>query len=255
MRLDLFLVEKGLAKSRTEAQSLIKEGHVYLLNENAQIFLKKSSHEIPESQYDNIRVSDNDTQKYVSRGGLKLDGALAQLNIEVKGLKVLDVGQSTGGFTDCLLRRGAAEVVGIDVGRDQLHDDIKKKKRVKSFEGINVKDLINSPNFLAAVPDGGFDMIVMDVSFISILKVTEYLNSFLKAEGKYLFLVKPQFECGAENLDKNGIVKNEKIYKNIEENVRKNCLAIFNNVETFIESKITGKDGNREFFIYGKKII
>jgi 23S rRNA (cytidine1920-2'-O)/16S rRNA (cytidine1409-2'-O)-methyltransferase len=252
LRLDLFLVESKLAASRTQAQDFIKNGFVYLKNKNENIKLVKASFIVDETNSANIYVEDNLLQKYVSRAGLKLESAIKAISIEVKGKNVLDIGQSKGGFTDCLLQHGAKHVVGIDVGHQQLHSSLAGRKDIDVIENLNVKELATSPQFIAAVPPNKFDLVVVDVSFISLAKIISFLVPYLKNQAEYVLLVKPQFECGKENLDKNGIVKNPRVYASIEENIRKICIENFNNVEAYIKSDIMGKDGNQEFFIYGK---
>lgn len=252
MRLDLVLVQKKLAVSRTQAQDLIKNGHVFILIDSTKKVLLKPNHEIPEDQFDLVQVDDNLLQKYVSRGGLKLESALKKLKLDVTGLKVLDVGQSTGGFTDCLLQHQAHSVVGIDVGRDQLHDSLKLRQNVKFFESLHVSGLETHAEFKNCVPSRGFDLVVADVSFISLIKVMSFLKPFLKEDGHFLLLVKPQFEAGSNALDKNGIVKDEKVYGIVQNNVTEEAKKVFGQVLDYFESGITGKDGNQEFFIYGK---
>ena len=254
MRLDLFLVQQKLAVSRTQAQQFIGCGYVFLVNESGKVLLSKASYEVGENQLTRIIVEPNHLQNFVSRAGLKLAGALDALKIDVTGKTVLDVGQSTGGFSDCLVQCQARLVVGVDVGHGQLHDKLKNHPLVRSIEGLNAKDLGSDERFLTFVPAGKFDLIVMDVSFISITKVMAHLVNFLKPEGDYLFLVKPQFECGREFLDKNGIVNDSSIYPEIEKKVRSAALEIFKNVESYTISEILGKDGNREYFIYGKNL-
>lgn len=254
MRLDIFLVQKKLAVSRTQAQEFIACGYVFLVNASGKAQLSKASYEVDENQLDRIRVEPNSLQKFVSRAGLKLVGALAELKISVAAKTVLDVGQSTGGFSDCLIQNNARLVVGVDVGHGQLHAKLKNHPQVLSIEGLNAKDLEIDERFLASVPVGKFDLIVMDVSFISITKVMAHLVNFLKPEGEYLFLVKPQFECGREFLDKNGIVNDSSIYVEIEKKIRSVALEVFKNVESYTTSEILGKDGNREYFIYGKNL-
>lgn len=255
MRLDLFLVQNKLANSRTQAQDLIESGFVYLLDNNKKIQLKKPSYIVEENKAADIFVESNHLQKYVSRAGLKLEAALVSLNIDVTNKVILDIGQSTGGFTDCLIRHQALKVIGIDVGHEQLHKNLKNNSRIISIEGLNAKDLATDKQFISMVPADKFDMIVMDVSFISITKVIPHIVKFLKTGGEFIFLVKPQFECGQEHLDKNGIVKDYSVYIQIEENIKKMALLNFNNVESYIKSEIVGKDGNQEFFIYGKNCI
>lgn len=254
MRLDLFLVSKKLAVSRTQAQDLIKAGFVVCNDDGLDKVLKKSNFIVSEKLADKIKVNSNDIQKYVSRGGSKLEMATQKLKINCAGKNILDVGQSTGGFTDFLLQNSAAKVVGIDVGHDQLHQKIKEHPHVTFFEGLNVKDLEKNNNFLQAVPAGGFDLVVMDVSFISITKVMLFLKNHLKKDGEFLFLVKPQFELTAQDLDRNGIVKNPKAYKIVQKSVEDEANLQFGNVLSYIACDLSGKDGNQEFFIYGKKV-
>lgn len=255
MRLDLFLLHKGMAPSRTRAQELIAKGHVYLLDAEKKTTLSKASYEVTESFTDKIFLEGNELQKFVSRAGLKLEGALRRTQLPLTDKKALDIGQSTGGFTDCLLQNGIAEVVGVDVGHGQLNTQIRENQRVTFFENLNVKNLKESAEFLQAVPLGGFDLIVADVSFISITKVIPALPDFLSAQGRYLLLVKPQFECGADKLDKNGIVNDESVYGEVRSTIIKFCEEQFGVVSDYFESALPGKDGNREFFIYGSKSV
>ncbi len=252
MRLDLLLVQKKLVNSRTQAQDLIKNGHVFILQKSQKRILLKPNHEIQEDQFDLVGVDENVLQKYVSRGGIKLESALKYLNLSIQNFNVLDVGQSTGGFTDCLLQQRAQLVVGIDVGREQLHALLKTHPQVRFFESLHVNELGNRTEFLKSVPQGGFDLIVADVSFISLIKVMSFLKPYLKSEGKYLFLVKPQFEAGPNALDKNGIVKDEKIYGIVQNIVTEEAKKVFGKVLDYFQSGLAGKDGNQEFFIYGK---
>lgn len=249
----MYLVTQKLAASRTQAQDFIANGFVFSEDQNHKKLLTKAGYEVKES--DKIIVVQNQLQKFVSRAGLKLDAALDQLKLDVKGKNVLDVGQSTGGFTDCLLSRGAGHVVGIDVGHSQLHEKIKNDPRVTAFENLNVKDLSINAAFLRSVPVNSFDLIVTDLSFISLTKVIPSLFNLIGDNGEYLFLVKPQFECGRENLDSNGIVKEERVYSRVEQEIRGVCEQYFKNVSNYFESSLLGKDGNREFFIYGKKNV
>ena len=255
MRLDLYLLKKKLAASRTQAQELIKTGNVFLKIAQQETILNKSSHLVSLEQQDFIFVKQNNLQKYVSRGGNKLQAAVQLLKIEIAGKCILDVGQSTGGFTDFLLQSGATEIVGFDVGHDQLHEKLKNFPNISFFEGLHAKDLSVNENFLAKVPANGFDLIVMDVSFISITKVIIFLKVYLKMGGEFLFLVKPQFELAAANLDRNGIVKEKKLFKQVQENIEKDARLHFGTVLNYIPSELSGKDGNQEFFIYGQKTI
>ncbi len=251
MRLDLYLVQNKLAGSRTQAQDFIANGFVSLVVDDKKKILDKSNYIVKEA--DKISVESNRLQKFVSRAGLKIEFALNKLNIDVSGKTVLDVGQSTGGFTDCLLQRKAAAIIGIDVGHDQLHETLKKNPKVVSFENFNVKDLSINTSFLRAVDQYKFNLVVADVSFISITKVIPSIANFIAAGTEYLILVKPQFECGRENLDRHGIVTDSKVYETVEKDVKAAALTYFKNVEQYFSCEILGKDGNQEFFIYGKK--
>lgn len=244
MRLDLFLVQHKNVESRTRAQDLIAQGLVLFKNK----VLSKPSLDVTEDMFSEITITENNLSQYVSRAGFKLAGALDHIQQNVEGLKVLDVGQSTGGFTDALLQRGVKQVIGLDVGTAQLHDKIKNDKRVTYFENLNVKDISSH-----ALAKEIFDGIVCDVSFISLTKVVVFLEPLLKTKGFFLLLVKPQFECGPQALDKNGIVSDPDVYKVIQSNITSLCEKIFHGKTVFFESSITGKDGNKEFFIYGKK--
>lgn len=253
MRLDLYLVENKLAASRTQAQDFISQGYVLVASGDQKKIIDKSNYIVKST--DQVIVEANELQKYVSRGGLKLERALAKLNIDVKEKVVLDIGQSTGGFTDCLLKMGARQVVGVDVGHGQLHASLKKDARIISFENLNVKDLSMNAAFVKEVPIDKFDLVVADLSFISLSKVIPSIVNFLGDESEYLFLVKPQFECGLENLDKNGLVKNIKVYKTVETEIKKSVMQYFKNVEAYFACEVIGKDGNQEFFIYGRKTV
>jgi 23S rRNA (cytidine1920-2'-O)/16S rRNA (cytidine1409-2'-O)-methyltransferase len=249
--LDQVLVLKKLAASRTQAQELIKEGFVFV----QQKMICKPNFEVTESLIQEVNVIENKFQKFVSRAGLKLEAALHHLQLDVSGKIVLDVGQSTGGFTDCLIQRNANRVVGIDVGHDQIHENFKNHERVTIFEGLNAKDLLAHGEFNKCVPEAGFDLIVVDVSFISLTKVMPFLKNFLKKDAYFLFLVKPQFEAGSNALDKNGIVKDEKYERIVQNSITEESNKIFGTVIDYFKSDLQGKDGNQEFFIYGQNSI
>ena len=251
MRLDIYLVQQKLANSRTQAQDFIQNGYVFSVQNEVKLILSKSNYIVKDS--DKIFVESNRLQRFVSRAGLKLDSALKQLNLSVKDKVILDVGQSTGGFTDCLIQNGAKQVIGIDVGHGQLHQKLKNHPQVISFENLNAKDLSVNTAFLRSVPVNQFDLIVADVSFISLTKIIPSIANFVNQGGEFLLLVKPQFECGRENLDENGLVRDHKIYETVEQDVRAKALQFFKNVEKYFPCEVLGKDGNQEFFIYGKK--
>lgn len=255
MRADLLLVEKKLVASRTQAQDLIASGYVFVKKNNQDVVVLKSNQQISEADQDSIYVQKNEIQKYVSRGGLKLERALAHAKINVEGKTALDVGQSTGGFTDCLLHQNIKTVVGIDVGHDQLHEKVKANVNVVPFEGLHIKDLADHAAFQKVVPKGGFDLLVADVSFISLTKVMPFVKQYLKLNGDYLLLVKPQFELTANDLDRNGVVKNVKKYSLVQSVIEQEARQQFGNIIDYFESETPGKDGNQEFFIYGQKTI
>ena len=246
MRLDSLLVSHGLAPSRTAAQRLIAAGHVML---DGQPLLKPAL-ELPPDCVPTV-ATDGD-ERFVSRGGLKLAGALAATGIAVAGKTCLDVGQSTGGFTDCLLQAGATHVVGVDVGHGQLHFRLKNDARVTALEGINCRAL-SPENLGAMLPQVGFDLVVGDVSFISMTLILPQLPALLADDGDLLLLVKPQFEVGPGNIGKGGIVRDTALYREVEGKFRSAALALGLTVESWLDSSITGGDGNREFFIWLKK--
>lgn len=244
MRADVLLVERGLAPSRTAAQRLIAAGHVFARDGAAKVAVTKPSATVRDDVQLEIEASELD--RFVSRGGLKLDGALTHVALDVKNLRCLDVGQSTGGFTDCLLQRGVAHIVGVDVGHDQLHAKIRSDSRVTCIEGVNARTLQNTGD--------AFDLIVADVSFISLTKVLPQWPALLREGGRVLSLVKPQFEVGADNLARGGIVRDESLYAMVEKSIRKACVDAGLDVLDYFDSSITGGDGNREFFVYAKTL-
>lgn len=251
LRADKLLQRRSLASSRTQAQDLIDAGQVFQKKNDELIPVEKSSQQIDED--DEIIVKDGPIGRYVSRGGLKLEGALRRIGKSPEGLVVLDVGQSTGGFTDCLLRQRADGVVGIDVGHGQLHESLRADPRVQAFEGLHLKDLDKVPDFISAIPTGGFSLIVVDVSFISLTVAIFSLKPVARSGGEMLALVKPQFEVGVENLDGSGIVKDPSLMSAVENKIRESCRVNGWTVLDYFESDWTGKDGNREFFIHARK--
>jgi 23S rRNA (cytidine1920-2'-O)/16S rRNA (cytidine1409-2'-O)-methyltransferase len=206
----------------------------------------KNRDEVPDSAA--LQLLDDAESRFVSRGGLKLEGALNATGLQVKGLRCLDVGQSTGGFTDCLLQNGAAEVVGVDVGHAQVHPRIREDERVLCIEGVNARDLTPGDE---RIPDAleGFDLIVGDVSFISLTLVLPGVVHLLKPTGQLLMLVKPQFELQPGQVGKGGIVKDERLYPFIENRVRTALTDLGMQVTAWLSSPIEGGDGNREFFV------
>ncbi len=250
MRLDQLLVTRKLAASRTQSQKMIQGGQVSVHLGGQWKILTKPSYKCED--FFEVRVALGEEQKYVSRAGLKLEGALKRTELSVAGRTVLDVGQSTGGFTDCLLQLGAARVVGIDVGRDQLSPQIREDERVTCIEKVNAREL-DAEQLLAASGVAEFDLIVMDVSFISQSLILPRLAPLLVDGGTLLTLVKPQFEVGVGGVGKGGIVKNPSLYAGVELKLREQVTGLGLTLRDYFDSPITGGDGNREFFIFAEK--
>ncbi len=250
MRADRALVERGLVSSRNQAQEMIEAGRVFAIKASGKSQIKKPSEDISDEIL--LEIAKSDSPEFVSRGGIKLYGALKQIGLDPKGFIALDVGQSTGGFTDCLLQAGVQKVIGVDVGHGQLSQKLKADARVVSLEGINVRELAKA-ELLSHTAGQKFDLIVADVSFISLRLVLSEIIAYLNDSGRLLALVKPQFEVGRENLGKNGIVKDEKLFVGVEATITKLCKDLGLIVESYFSSSIEGSDGNKEFFIYARK--
>jgi 23S rRNA (cytidine1920-2'-O)/16S rRNA (cytidine1409-2'-O)-methyltransferase len=244
MRLDNFLVERALVDSRTKASRAIKDGRVmvdgkiilkpsYLVEESNQISIKKMGLE------------------FVSQGGNKLQLAVEQLGIDFENKIVLDVGASTGGFTDCALQYGAKMVVCVDVGTGQLHPTLFSDHRVTNLEKTDIRDFVPSGSIPAQ-----YDCIIGDVSFISLAKILPSLFQFLKQNGKMVLLVKPQFEVGPGNANKKGIVTDSKLKKEALDKIKKTCvehsLKILGEVSTI---SLTQGEKNEEFLLWVTKEV
>ena len=246
MRIDQLLVERGLAVSRSQAQRLIAAGVRWQQPNGEWRAIVKNKDEVPADA--ELQLLDDAESRYVSRGGLKLEGALKATGVKVEGLRCLDVGQSTGGFTDCLLQQGAAQVVGVDVGHAQVHPRIQADERVVCIEGVNARELEPGDE---RIPDAleGFDLMVGDVSFISLTLVLPGVVPFLKPTGQLLMLVKPQFELQPGQVGKGGIVKDDTHFPFIENRVRTALTELGMKVTAWLDSPIAGGDGNHEFFV------
>ncbi len=234
-RIDKLLVDRGLADSRTKAQALVMAGAVLV---NEQLIHKPSelfSHDA------NIRIKESATQRYVSRGGIKLEAALREFNVDVSGLACLDVGASTGGFTDCLLQHGANRVVALDVGHNQLDWKIRNDPRVEVREEVNARHLA------PADFEERFDLVTVDVSFISLTKILPAVVPLLLNNGRIIALIKPQFEVGKGEVGKGGIVKDPLQHQRVIGEVNTLAQSLGLKVISVIESPITGADGNIEF--------
>ena len=238
MRADVYLTAAGYTQSRKKAQDLIDAGAVKIDGE----VIKKSSAPVNETVEHTVVIEQ--VFPYVSRGGVKLQAALDAFGINVNGKKAVDVGASTGGFTDCLLQRGAARVVAVDAGIDQLHESLRSNERVLSVEHFNARELN------VEVTEGLCDVAVADVSFISQTYIIPPVASVLRDGGIFVSLIKPQFEAGRQALGKNGVVTNgayrflaakRVIYCAAENGF--DCLGL-------IKSPIEGGDGNREYLAY-----
>lgn len=270
MRIDQLLVQRQHASTRSQAQRLIADGVLWQQGDTWKRILKNGD-EVPEDAP--LTLLNTAEARYVSRGGLKLEAALAHVQLDVRGMACLDVGQSTGGFTDCLLQHGAASVVGVDVGSAQLHPQLRTDPRVLCVEKVNARAL-TADDLLQAYEDSigeqrvfdsgeepdddepavpsfapAFDLIVADLSFISQTLVLPAVVALLKPGGSLLTLVKPQFELQPGQVGKGGIVKDASLYLFVEQRLRDACVALGLEVTAWFDSPIAGGDGNREFFI------
>lgn len=271
MRIDQLLVQRQLASTRSQAQRLIAGG---VLWQQGDVWrpVAKNGDDVPEDAP--LRLLDDSEARYVSRGGLKLEAALMQVGLKVAGLQCLDLGQSTGGFTDCLLQQGAAFVVGVDVGSAQLHPKLRADPRVLCVEGLNAR-AFDASDLIAAYADSmgaegqfdlednadaeagdfvpEFDLLVADLSFISQTLVLPAAVPLLKAGGVLLTLVKPQFELQPGQVGKGGIVKDTALFAVVEQRLRQACAELGLTVTAWFDSPIAGGDGNHEFFIAARK--
>ena len=246
MRADQLLVQRGLAASRTLARRMIEAGRVRA----DDLPVRKASAEIGEAA--RLAVSEGEDDRFVSRGGLKLAGALEATGLDPRGLACLDVGQSTGGFTDCLLQADAKRVVGVDVGHGQLHPRLAGGARLACIEGVNARAL-DAAALGVEMPVNGFDLIVIDVSFISLTLVLPALAALGAPQGRLLALVKPQFEVGRGGLDRRGLVKSAALYADVRAKVTDCARRCGWTPLDWLDSPITGGDGNREFFIHAQR--
>ena len=238
MRVDVYLAAAGYTQSRKKAQDLIDAGVVKIDG----VIVKKSSLVINEAVEHDVVIEQ--PFLYVSRGGVKLEAALNAFGVNVNHKKALDVGASTGGFTDCLLKRGAKEVYAIDAGIDQLHESLRNDKRVHSIEHFNARELTPS------ITDGECDIAVADVSFISQTYIIAQIASCLRDGASFISLIKPQFEAGRAALGKNGVVTNS-AYRFLAAK-RVISFAVENGFDCvgLIRSPIEGGDGNVEYLAH-----
>jgi 23S rRNA (cytidine1920-2'-O)/16S rRNA (cytidine1409-2'-O)-methyltransferase len=236
-RIDKILVERGLAESRTKAQALVMAG-VVLVNEQR---VEKASDQFATDAPIRVKHADDPASRYVGRGGLKLEAALREFQLDVNGAICLDVGASTGGFTDCMLQNGAAKVFAIDVGHNQLDWRLRNDPRVEAREGVNARYL--QPDDFPVK----FDLAVVDVSFISATLVLPAIVPLIKDGGAIVTLIKPQFEVGRGEVGSGGIVRDPAKRAEAIEKVNQTAADLQLQVAGVIESPIQGAEGNIEF--------
>jgi len=238
-RLDALLVERGLVESRSRAQALVMAGRVHV--DGAPVTKAGTP------TADDAAVEVISPPRFVSRGGEKLETALAGLGVDVAGERCLDVGASTGGFTDCLLQHGAAEVVALDVGRNQLHERLRADPRVTVIEGTNARSLD-----CAALPFRP-GVVTADVSFISLVRVMSPLIGVCRPAGQLVLLVKPQFEAGRAEVDRgSGVIRDPAIHARVRDEVSSALVDQGCEVVGWADSPITGAQGNREFLVHAR---
>lgn len=249
MRADQLIVQRGLAPTRSAAARLIERGAARWHGPAGWAVPRKAGEDLPNDCA--LDITDDAELRFVSRGGLKLEGALAHCGIDVHGATCLDAGQSTGGFTDALLQRGAAAVVGIDVGHGQLHPRLAADARVTCFEGVNARD-VGSSAFEALAVRRPFALVTGDLSFISLTLVLPTLVQCLAPNGQLLLLVKPQFELQPGQIGKGGIVRDTALFAVVQTRIRTACAALDLHVADYFRSPITGGNGNTEFFVWAR---
>ena len=236
-RLDAELVRRGLTSSRGEATQLIDDRRVLVNGAIAD----KPARQVAAG--DQLLIA-GPPARFVGRGGLKLDRALDVFSIDVAGMRALDAGASTGGFTDCMLQRGAAEVVAVDVGHGQLHERLRDDPRVRNMERTNIRDI--TPASIGGV----VDIVVGDLSFISLRLVTAPLVSVCEPGAPMVLLVKPQFEAGRAEVSRGrGVITDPTIWERVQGEIEQALRAAGCDVAGWTDSPITGADGNREFLV------
>jgi 23S rRNA (cytidine1920-2'-O)/16S rRNA (cytidine1409-2'-O)-methyltransferase len=242
-RIDKLMVERGLASSRTKAQALVMAGVVLVGDQR----VSKPSEAFSIDALIRVKGADDPASRYVGRGGLKMEAALKGFGLDVTGLVCLDVGASTGGFTDCLLQHGASRVVAIDVGHNQLDWRLRTDARVEVREGINARYL--KPEDFAEK----FELAVMDVSFISATKVMPAVIPLLTTHARLVTLIKPQFEVGRGEVGRGGIVHDPSKHERVVKEVNEAALSLGLRLRGIIESPLRGADGNLEFLALYEK--
>ncbi len=236
LRLDKLVVERGLAESREKAQALILAGQIHV---NGQPATKAGALVQPDARVELV----GEPLRYVGRGGLKLEGALADLGVDPAGKVCLDIGASTGGFTDCLLQHGAARVYAVDVGKGQLDWKLRQDKRVVVREGLNARYL--KPTDIGEPAE----VVTIDVAFISVEKILPAAAACARSGAVFLILVKPQFELARGQVGKGGIVRDPALHQQAVEKVTRAAAALGLEEIDVHESRLPGAEGNREFFL------
>lgn len=252
-RLDQLLLAQGLARSRTRAQRLIRHARVRLADDDRP--LTRPGEKFPDNT--RLTVEADPEERYVSRAGLKLEALIEALGLNLAGRLVLDVGQSTGGFTDCALRFGARHVIGVEVGHDQLDPSLRSDARVTCLEGLNARAMASEPalqHALAVHHVDGPDLAVMDVSFISQTLILPELATLLPPGGELLSLVKPQFELGPGGVTSRGLVSDPARYAEVEQHLRACCRTFGFAIHHWQASPLLGGEGNREFLLYAVRL-
>lgn len=236
-RLDVLLVKRGLAESREKAKAVIMAGEVFVDNQRED----KAGHAFPVTAAIEVRGK---KMKYVSRGGYKLERAMQSFPIDLNGKICMDVGSSTGGFTDCMLQNGASYVYAIDVGTNQLAWKLRQDERVKSMEKTNIR-YITPDDIGQAV-----DFVSIDVAFISLTKVLTPVKALMKEGAQIVCLIKPQFEAGREKVGKKGVVRDKNVHEEVMEMVMNHALGLGFHVLGIDYSPIRGPEGNIEYLLY-----
>lgn len=239
-RLDVLLVNRGLAESREKAKAVIMTGNVFVNDQRED----KAGQKFPEEVYIEIRGK---KLKFVSRGGYKLDKAIAVFPIELKNRICMDVGSSTGGFTDCMLQNGAAFVYAVDVGTNQLAWKLRQDERVRSMEKTNIRYV--TPEDIGEL----VDFVSIDVAFISLTKVLEPVKALMKEGASMVCLIKPQFEAGREKVGKKGVVRDPAVHREVIESIVSYAGSLGFTISGLDFSPIRGPEGNIEYLLYIKK--
>ncbi|MGN0606160.1 MAG: TlyA family RNA methyltransferase [Oscillospiraceae bacterium] len=237
MRLDIETVSRGIFSSRERAKEKIKAGEVFV---NGKV-CAKPSYDV--SEQDKIEFT-GENLKYAGRGGLKLEKALNEFGIKLDGCICLDIGASTGGFTDCMLQNGAEKVYAVEIGHGQLAEKLISDSRVISMEKTDIRTL--SEERLERLPD----FISTDVSFISLKLILPHIYRFMSENGSAVVLIKPQFEAGRSNIGKNGIVKSEKVHMQVLDDILNFCMEAGFSIRQICPSPIKGGSGNTEYLLY-----